>query len=110
PAPLIARAARPVQHAAARGTVLGAFSDVTLDSCHVSLRPGEAIVLYSDGLLDVRLDGERVDQRRLAQMLTGAPVTSATALLEIITNNLQRVDEELRDDLAVMALSRLSSS
>lgn len=110
PAPLIARATGVVEQVDARGTVLGAFSDVTFNGCAVTLRPGEAIILYSDGLLDTRLDDEHVDQDRLAQILSGAPATSAAALLDVLIDSLQRLDAPLRDDIAVMALSRPSSA
>jgi len=109
PAPLIVRAGGLVEPAAARGTVLGAFSDAVFDSCQVSLHPGDSIVLYSDGLLDAQVDGARIDEERLAEILSCAPRTGARELIAHVNTVLWRLDAPLRDDVAVMALSRAPS-
>lgn len=106
PAPLIVRTQGLIEPAAARGTVLGAFTDPVFESCQVSLHPGDAIVLYSDGLLDAQLDGACIDEERLAEILSGAPRTGARDLIAHIKTVLRHLDAPLRDDVAVMALSR----
>lgn len=106
PAPLVVRAGGPVEPAAVRGTLLGAFADAEFGSCRISLGPGDAIVLYSDGLLDTSLDGEAVDEECLAKVLADAPQTAAQQLIDVIDATLARLDEPLRDDVAVMAFSR----
>ena len=110
PAPLIVRSGGLVEPASARGTVLGAFTDAVFDSCQVNLHPGDAIVLYSDGLLDAQLDGARIDEERLAEILSGAPRTGARELIAHVNGVLWRLDAPLRDDVAVMALSRAPGS
>jgi sigma-B regulation protein RsbU (phosphoserine phosphatase) len=106
PPPLVVRAGGAVEPASAHGTVLGAFPDVAFDTCRVRLAPGDAVVLYSDGLLDTLLDGAPIDQRRLASLLSAVPQASAQPLIDVIAATLERLDQPLRDDVAIMALSR----
>ena len=67
----------------------------------VGLQPRDAIVLYSDGLL-AQLDGARVNE----EILTGAPRAGARELIAYVNAVLWRLDAPLRDDVAVVALSR----
>lgn len=106
PPPLVLRAGRTVEPVHTRGTMLGAFRDVTINSCQIDLQPGDAIVLYSDGLLDIHLDGARVDEEWLAQLLCSASSTAADQIIDRVIDKLKRLEQPLRDDVAVMALSR----
>jgi sigma-B regulation protein RsbU (phosphoserine phosphatase) len=106
PAPLIVRGDHTVAPVTARGTMLGAVSDVAFETCRIDLLPGDAIVLYSDGLLDIQLDGARVKEHWLADVLRSATSTCAGALVERVSDTLQRLELPLRDDVAIMALSR----
>ena len=42
--------------------MLGAVTEPAFRTCEVHLAPGDAIVLYSDGILDTQIDGARVDE------------------------------------------------
>lgn len=106
PPPLVLRAGRTVDPVHMRGTMLGAFRNVTFNSCRIDLQPGDAIVLYSDGLLDIRLDGARVDEEWLAQLLCSASSTAADQIIDRVIDKLKRLEQPLRDDVAIMALSR----
>ncbi|MDX6676511.1 MAG: phosphoserine phosphatase RsbU/P [Solirubrobacteraceae bacterium] len=106
PAPLVVRADGTVTPATARGTILGAVSDVDFASCRIELLPGDAIVLYSDGLLDVQIDGARVEEEWVGHLLRSATTTAAGALIDRVTDTLQRLEQPLRDDVAIVALSR----
>jgi len=106
PAPLVVRANGAVEVTGAGGTILGAFSDVTFETCELTLNPGDAIVIYSDGILDAQIDGIAVDEQHLVELLTGAPRASAQALVDRLAGALRGIDGSLRDDVAVMALRR----
>ncbi len=106
PPPLVLRAGCNVEAVQTRGTLLGAFSDVAFESCQIDLRPGDAIVVYSDGLLDIQLDGARVDEEWLAQLLCSESSTAADQIVDRVTDTLKRLEQPLRDDVAIMALSR----
>lgn len=106
PAPLVVRAGGEVEPIAARGTLLGGFPEVVFDTARVSLGPGDAILLYSDGILDTRLDGAPFDADGIAQALGGGGGLGAQDLVDRLTDVLERLDRPVRDDVAVMALSR----
>ena len=110
PAPLIVREHGSVQTTTAHGTMLGAVSDPAFQTCAVTLEPGDAIVLYSDGILDTRIDGIRVDEERIAGLLSGNASASAQGLVDRLNHALQRNDRPLRDDVAIMALRRTKGS
>ena len=107
PAPLIVRGDGSVELAPAHGTMLGAVDDPAFHTCSVSLAPGDAIVLYSDGILDAKLDGMRIDEGRIAEVLEGDPPTSAAYLVDRLLRLARRTDRPLRDDVAFMALRRM---
>jgi len=106
PAPLIVRANGSVQATAAHGTLLGAVKEPAFATCQVHLDPGDVIVMFSDGLLDTKIDGIPVDEQHTAQLLSGTAHVSAQALVQRLTHALQHVDRPLRDDIAIMALGR----
>jgi serine phosphatase RsbU (regulator of sigma subunit) len=106
PAPIIVRADGSVEVTPARGTLLGAIEQPRFATCEVELALGDAIFVYSDGILDTEIAGVRVDEDRLAGMLEGAPDASAQALVDRLVDELQRIDRPLRDDVALMALRR----
>ncbi len=67
PAPLVVRRDGSVETTPAHGTMLGAFPDPAFHTCAVALAPGDAIVVYSDGVLDLLADGSELDERRIAR-------------------------------------------
>jgi phosphoserine phosphatase RsbU/P len=106
PPPLVLRAGCTVEPVQTRGTMLGAFSDVAFQTCRIELQPDDALVLYSDGLLDVQVDGDRVDEQWLADVICSASDTAAHQIVERVTDTLKRLELPLRDDVAVIAISR----
>ena len=106
PRPLIVRKDGSVQPTSAHGTMLGAFDDPAFHTCAVHLGPGDAILIYSDGLLDTRLGGDRIDARRVAGLLAGTSHASAQDLVDRLMRALDDVDRPLRDDMAIMTLQR----
>ncbi len=103
PAPLIVRADGAVEVAPAHGTILGAFSDPAFHTCAISLAPGDALVAYSDGILDFDDSELEVDDAYIARLLEGAPDASAQALVDRLWAGVQELGA-LRDDVAIMAL------
>jgi sigma-B regulation protein RsbU (phosphoserine phosphatase) len=102
PAPLIVRADGTVEVTRAHGTMLGAFADPAFNTCAVALTRGDAIVVYSDGILDCDVGGTRVDEERVAAWLVGPPQAGAQALVDRLGRALRGA--ERRDDVAIMAL------
>jgi sigma-B regulation protein RsbU (phosphoserine phosphatase) len=107
PPPLVVRADGTVESPVAHGTILGAFANPGFETCTFDLHQGDAIVVYSDGILDVELDGARVDESRLEALLAQAPGVDAQDLVDRLEGALHGTP--LRDDVAIMALRRTAS-
>ena len=91
------------------GTTLGIVDDPAFHTSEVNLAAGEAIVICSDGIFDADLDGARIDEQRLAALLTGAGHASAQDLIDRLTGALSDAERPLRDDIAVMTLRRTAT-
>ncbi len=108
PPPLIVRANATIQAAPAHGTMLGVVENPIFVTCQLELAIGDAIVVCSDGIHDITLDGIRVDEHRVAQLLSGPSQASAQDLVDRLMLALADVDRPLRDDVAIMALRHTS--
>ena len=83
------------------GTLIGGLEAVTLTDQSTTLRAGDSIVMFSDGLSESRVgDGsylERAGIRRLLQTAAGLPATEVLARLDPLNHGAQQ-----RDDLAIL--------
>ena len=105
PLPLVRRAAGRVEPVGAPGTLLGVTDDLRLTDSVVHLDPGEALVCYTDGLLD-RRDGRRVfGEEGIVKAIYQGKGLSADELARLIeAEAVGFVDDEPSDDMAVLAL------
>jgi len=106
PLPLVVRRDGSVAECGVPGTVLGAFSrsELALTDCRIELEPGDALVLYTDGLPDAYgPEGFFGDTRlRHAASAGGA---SAQALVDAVVDEAMAFSRGvLRDDLAVFVV------
>jgi GAF domain-containing protein len=70
PAPLVYRAAlQGVERIATSGSLVGAFEDQQFEQQSFEMSPGDVFVAYTDGLLDVRSDGDTYGSRRVEESL-----------------------------------------
>ena len=104
PAPLVVRADGRVEVTAACGTMLGAVQEPAFRTCEVRLAAGDAIVVYSDGILDTEIDGARIDEPRVGELLCGPPAATAAELVGRLQGAVRRSEAPLRDDVAFFAL------
>ncbi|MER5311763.1 GAF domain-containing SpoIIE family protein phosphatase [Streptomyces sp. NPDC002773] len=89
------------------GMLIGALPEARFASHTFRLAPGEALLLYTDGLTEARTpDGTMIGEEGLARFLTGRtrPV-SATALIEDTIALIDALPEGADDDVALLALS-----
>jgi sigma-B regulation protein RsbU (phosphoserine phosphatase) len=91
------------------------FEGSTYESGEVQLNPGDALLMYSDGLTEAESpDGQAFDEAGLERTLAlyaGAYQKSAAAELgkaAMDAVDRHRRDQRLQDDLTVLVLSRLS--
>lgn len=90
-----------------RGTLLGVFDEATVEDGFVHLGLGDALVLYTDGLVEARAPGskEQLGYERLADLLT----SSAGRTADGIARRLEAAAEDwsggdIIDDVAILVL------
>jgi serine phosphatase RsbU (regulator of sigma subunit) len=105
PLPAVLRADGRVEAAGAPGTLLGLFEDPTLTDQTVDLAPGEALILYTDGITDVAPSAVigKQGEPDLAELLQGAAGLDADGIVEHARREMaRRVRGSLRDDMAIL--------
>ena len=105
PLPLVRRATGRVDPVGVPGTLLGVTDDVVLTDCVVHLDPGEALVCYTDGLID-RRSGRRAfgEEGVVKAMYQGKNLTAGELAVLIESEAVTYVDDDPADDMAVLAL------
>jgi sigma-B regulation protein RsbU (phosphoserine phosphatase) len=88
------------------GSLLGAFDDGTWEDRRVAIGPGDALVLYTDGVTDTRgLDGELYGQDRLDALMRRAAGYDADEIASRLDDALRAFEHgHQRDDVAVLVL------
>jgi sigma-B regulation protein RsbU (phosphoserine phosphatase) len=89
------------------GTLLGALPTPELHDSDAELRPGDTLVLYTDGVIEARRDGELYGEDRLAALAAELRGRDASAVAAGIVD--AAVDHQRglpADDIAVVALRR----
>ena len=106
PAPLVVRADGSVEVLAPPGRALGIFPDPGLEVQKVGLRPGDAVVFYTDGIVEARgPDGSFFGEERLLALLRLCAGLSAPAIAQRLRDvTLEYGEGNARDDLAVLVL------
>jgi PAS domain-containing protein len=100
PCPMILRTTGLVEELGANGTVLGILEDVELADRSARLTPGDALVLYTDGLTESNAP-DVWTRSRLDAAIAGARRMSAQGIVEHLA---AQTPATLRDDMALLAL------
>ncbi|HVF32981.1 MAG TPA: SpoIIE family protein phosphatase [Acidimicrobiales bacterium] len=108
PRPFVVRAeSGEVEQVGRAGTLLGVIEAVDLTVVTFDLRPGDVIVLFTDGLIEARRDHEQFGDHGVREVLAssvGDPPGQVVRALEEAVTAYGR--GEPRDDLAIVALGR----
>jgi serine phosphatase RsbU (regulator of sigma subunit) len=112
PAPRIVRASGVVEALAPGGLALGIDSGQVYEAVAATLEPGDAVVLYTDGVIEARRERERelygVD--RLDEAIARGHELPAKELAELVVSDCRAFgDGELDDDVAVVVIRRTAS-
>ena len=93
---------------ACAGTLVGVLPDLTWQSVTVALNAGDTLLLHTDGATEARdANGRELGQQVLTSLLADAARRPLTRDVTVsIADGLQRRAAGLRDDLALLALSR----
>ncbi len=113
--PLLRRQNGSIERLMSGGVALGMFEGSTYEAGELQMNPGDALLLYSDGLTEAESpDGQPFDEAGLERTLAlyaGAYQKSAAAELgRAVFDAVERHrrDQRLQDDLTVLVLSRLA--
>ena len=108
PLPLVSRAVGRVDPVGVPGTLLGVTQDLSLTDSVVHLDPGEALVCYTDGLIDRRTGRRAFGEEGIVKAMYQGKGLSAAGLARLIeAEAVSFVDDEPADDMAVLTLLAL---
>ena len=115
--PLLRRQNGSIERLMQGGIALGMFEGSTYQAGEVQMHPGDALLMYSDGLTEAESpDGQPFDEagleRTLALFAGAYQKTAAAELGKAVFEAVERHrrDQRLQDDLTVLVLSRLVQS
>lgn len=106
PLPLVVRAGGDVEEAGPTGTLLGMYPDPKLADQALELSPGDALVLFTDGLSE-RRDSDQDLAARLQTLLRGRPVATAGEIAARLRQMAVPRQSGVDDDVAVVVLRRV---
>jgi PAS domain S-box-containing protein len=106
PLPLLVRADGTVEPVGVPGMLLGVFDEVDITDVTLHLLPGEALVLYTDGLTEARgHDGSLFGEERLADVLSATAGRTAQEVVDRIRTEVAAFRRPgSSDDVAVLVL------
>jgi phosphoserine phosphatase RsbU/P len=106
PPAVVIRGDGTVESLAATGTLLGVIPGATYESVGASLAPGDALLLYTDGITDTRdRHGARYGEDAFVTFLQGCGGDSAEKLMASVLGLLSTFDPPPDDDVALLAVS-----
>ncbi len=89
----------------AHGLPLGVLEQ-GYENTDFALAVGEVLILYTDGVTEARHDGELFGEKRLLEVLGGAPDREPQQLIERLRAAVVDHADGLKDDLQIVALRR----
>jgi serine phosphatase RsbU (regulator of sigma subunit) len=107
PRPKLIRPDGTVGAVAARGLALGIEPGQAYDETRIELPVGGTVVLYTDGVVEARLEGELYGTERLQAVLAERARLPADALARAVIEDCRSyAGDELPDDCAVVVIKR----
>jgi PAS domain S-box-containing protein len=106
PPPYLLRTDGSIYKVGEPGRVIGVFDNVNLTEQQASLAPGDALILYTDGVVEARSpDGLFFGEERLKAILHSSVSLDASTIAGRIEDAVLNFQERaLRDDVAVLVL------
>jgi len=107
PRPRLVRPDGAVEELRCGGIALGVADDQSYDVVEVDLAPGEAVVVYTDGLVEARRGGELYGIERLDRALAAAAGLGAQEIADALVAECRAFSGgELADDCAIVVIRR----
>ncbi len=105
PLPLVARAAGTCETVGRPGSLLGASADVDLSDVAFELGPGDALVCFTDGIVERHRGREFFDERGVERVLADSAGADAATLAARIEQEARIFfDDKPHDDMAVLVV------
>ena len=105
PLPLLLRTDGTVELVGRPGTLLGVVAEPVISETSVRLRAGDALVLYTDGVIEASPLDDAFGPSQLASFIGGCTGKDAGRIAAGIERRVLEVQEgRLRDDVAVVVL------
>jgi serine phosphatase RsbU (regulator of sigma subunit) len=101
----VLRADGSIEQPGEPGTLLGILPDIRVHEERIVLRPGDGIVLWTDGVSDRRGDGELFGEERLRELLEGSSRESPREIADRIERAVVGFSEtDPQDDIALLVV------
>jgi sigma-B regulation protein RsbU (phosphoserine phosphatase) len=84
------------------GMLVGALPEATFDVCTATVRPGQILLFYTDGLTEARRGDDPFDEVALINFVAEYAGGGVSSLMEAIATLVPKLDP--RDDIAILAL------
>lgn len=92
-----------VHEVAENGLMLGAFHTATYEMAVHALRPGDRLLLYTDGIMEAENDkAEEFGRERLCALLRNESTLSHDGIADLILTTVQRWSAAQEDDLTLL--------
>jgi PAS domain S-box-containing protein len=106
PRPLLLTADGQVTEVGVPGTLLGVVDEPELHDVRLRLRPGEALLLYTDGVTEARRGHEVFGEERLVRLAQGLSGQTARQMVTSVVAGVRAFsgEHDPRDDVAVLAV------
>lgn len=89
-----------------QGPVLGVFSEVEMKDRRIIVQPDDVVFLYTDGLVNMRCEGEpRMEYRQMCRLVQQHRTLSAQHLVQQVVDEMC-TDCEATDDVTALVLKR----
>ena len=108
PRPILVRADGHAEALDCAGTLLGVVADPQLVDISVDLGPGDAVVLYTDGVTEARRGGELFGEARLVEVLASLAGGSAEEIAGGLDEQVVDFRRSARDDTAILVIEALA--
>ncbi len=105
--PLLIRAGGKVERLGATTTVLGLFQNWECPIAEEAFRPGDTLVVYSDGVTEAQSDaGEEFGEARLIEAILNCRHLSSRELLDRLLETVQRFSGSEQEDDITLVIAR----
>jgi PAS domain S-box-containing protein len=104
PRPVVVRTTGSAEFLECAGTLLGVVPDPELVDVHAELAPGDALVLYTDGVTEARNEGQQFGEERLLEMLGGLAGSTADEIAGGLAAAVDSFRRSASDDTAILVI------